>query len=275
MELNITTDLTTAIPAEISFNFEELKAELAERLDHYNHLIITEDSIQEGKKDRAKLNALAKALDTRRKEVKKVCLAPYEAFEAKVKEILALINEPIAAIDKQLDAYEEKRKEEKRQEIIEAYDAIVPQELREIIPLERIYSTKWENATMKMPAVEAEIADRVKRTQADMMVLNTIEEEYALAVREVYMQTLDIQTAVAKREALKRAAEAYRQVAPPVSQPVEEKPTEAKNEPQKAQEKPEETETVYKLRLEFYVTRSQANALKAFLEENNINYAKI
>lgn len=275
MELNITTDLTTELPSEISFNFEELKAELAERLDFYNRLVITEDSIQEGKKDRAKLNALAKALDTRRKEVKKACLAPYEAFEAKVKEILALINEPIAAIDKQLDAYEEIRKEEKKQEITKAYDAIVPQELREIIPLERIYSTKWENATMKMPAVEAEIADRVKRTQADMMVLNTIEEEYALAVREVYMQTLDIQTAVAKREALKRAAEAYRQVVPPVSQPVEEKPTEAKNEPQKPQEKPEETETVYKLRLEFHVTRSQANALKAFLEENNINYTKI
>ncbi len=275
MELNITTDLTTAIPSEISFNFEELKAELTERLDHYNRLVITEDSIKEGKADRAKLNKLAQALDARRKEVKKICLAPYEAFEKQVKEILAMINAPIAAIDSQLSAYEEMRKEERRNEIVEAYDAIVPEELREIIPLERIYSTKWENATTKIKAVETDLIDRVKRTQADMMVLDTLEAEYSLAVREVYMQTLDIQTAVAKREALKKAAEAYRQVTTPISQPAEEKPTEAKNEPQKPQEKPEETDTVYKLKLEFYVTRSQANALKAFLEENNINYSKI
>lgn len=275
MELNITTDLTTAIPAEISFNFEELKAELTERLDHYNRLIITDDSIQEGKKDRAKLNALAKALDTRRKEVKKVCLAPYEAFEAKVKEIIAMINAPIAAIDKQLDAYEEMRKEEKRAEITEAYDAIVPEALREIIPLERIYSTKWENATMKMPAVEAEISERVKRTNADMMVLNTIEEEYALAVREVYMQTLDIEIAVAKREALKRAAEAYAQVAPPKAQPEEQKPAEPIVEPVREPIKPAETDTLYLLRLEMQVTKEQASALKAFLVENNINFTKI
>ncbi len=275
MELNITTDLTTAIPSEISFNFEELKAELTERLDHYNRLIITEDGIKEGRADRAKLNALAKALDTRRKEVKKACLAPYESFEAKVKEILTLINEPIAAIDKQLDVYEEKRKEEKRKEIAEAYDAIVPEALREIIPLERIYSTKWENATMKMPAVEAEIEDRVNRTNADMMVLNTIEEEYALAVREVYMQTLDIGRAVAKREALQRAAEAYKQVVQPKPQPEAPKPAEPIVEPVREPIKPAEYETVYLLRLEMQVTKDQASALKAFLVENHINFTKI
>lgn len=274
MELYVSTDLTTAIPSEIVFNFDELKAELTERLDHYNHLVITEDGIKEGRADRAKLNKLSQALDTRRKEVKKSCLAPYEVFEAKVKELQTLIGAPIAAIDKQLEAYEEKRKQEKRAEITEAYDAIVPQELREIIPLERIYSTKWENATMKMPAVEAEIEDRVKRTTADMMVLNTVEPEYALAVREVYMQTLDIQTAVAKREALQRAAAAYRQVAPPVSKPVEEKPTEANVEPQRAQA-PEPTETVYALRLELQVTKNQAAALKEFLVQNHINFTKI
>lgn len=275
MELHITTDLNTAIPATINFNFEELKKELAERLDHYKNLVITKDSIQEGKSDRAKLNALAKALDTRRKEVKKVCLAPYEAFEAQVKELLALINEPIMAIDSQLKAYDEMRKEEKRAEIVEAYETIVPQELREIIPLERIYSAKWENATMEMPAIEAEIADRVKRTTADMMVLNTIEEEYALAVREAYMQTYDISAAVAKREALKRAAEAYKQVVQPKSHPVEAKPAETPVEPPKPIEKPAEDEKRFLLRLEMQVTKDQAAALKAFLTQNNIPFQKI
>ena len=275
MELHITTDLTTAIPSEIAFNFEELKAELAERLNHYKNLVITKETIQEGKNDRAKLNALAKALDTRRKEVKKACLVPYEVFEAQVKELLALVNEPIAAIDSQLKAYDEIRREEKREEIAKAYDTIVPNELREIIPLERIYSAKWENATMKMPAVEAEITDRVKRTNADMMVLNTIEDEYSLAVREVYMQTYDIEAAVAKREALKRTADAYRAVEQPKSKPEEQKPAEPTVEPQKPVEMPAEDEQLYLLRLEMQVTKSQAAALKTFLIQNNINFQKI
>lgn len=273
MELNVSI-VPVALPHEIA-NYEELKAYLTERLEHYSNLVVTKESIQEAKKDRAALNALKTAVDKRRKEVKKEYLDKLAPVEEKFKELCTLIDAPISSIDTQLDVFEEMRKEEKRKEIVEAYDAIVPAELREIIPLERIYSSKWENATMKMPTVEAEIADRVTRTNADMMVLNTIEPEYSLAVREVYMNTFDIALAVAKREALKRAAEAYKQVVPPVSQPAEEKPTEAKIEPQKPVVEPSPEETRYRLCLEFHVTRSQADALKAFLTQNNIKYNKI
>ena len=48
MEFIMSTDLTTALPKEIGFNFEELKAELAEKLDYYNNLVVTEDTIKEG-----------------------------------------------------------------------------------------------------------------------------------------------------------------------------------------------------------------------------------
>ena len=276
MELNVRI-ATVSLPHDIA-NFEELKAALVEKLDYYNHIIITKDSIQEAKKDRAKLNALKIALDKRRKEIKKEYLEKLAPVEEQVKEITSLIDAPIGVIDTQLNAYEETRKEERRKEIIEAYDAIVPPELVEIIPLERIYSPKWENATMKMTAVEKEIIERVKRTNADMMVLNTIEDEYALAVREAYMQTYDIEAAVAKREALKRAAEAYKAVAQPKNQPEEPKPAEPTVEPQKAQEAPEAPkadEQLYLLRLEMNVTKDQAAALKAFLVQNNINFRKI
>ena len=62
LELKMTTDMQVATPAEIGFNFEELKAELAERLDHYNGLVVTEDGIKEAKADRAKLNKLRKSV---------------------------------------------------------------------------------------------------------------------------------------------------------------------------------------------------------------------
>ena len=73
MEFLIKTDLN-AIPQAIDFNFEEMKAELTEKLTAYNALVVTEDSIRDAKADKAKLNKLRTAVEDKRKEVKKLCL---------------------------------------------------------------------------------------------------------------------------------------------------------------------------------------------------------
>ena len=69
MEFVMSTDLNTALPKEIGFNFEELKAELSERLEYYNGLVVTETTIKEGKAERAKLSKLREAVEAKRKEV--------------------------------------------------------------------------------------------------------------------------------------------------------------------------------------------------------------
>ena len=38
------------------------------------------------------------------------CMKPYEEFEAKIKELSAIVNEPIALIDSQLKEYEMQKK---------------------------------------------------------------------------------------------------------------------------------------------------------------------
>ena len=136
MEFVMSTDLNTALPKEIGFNFEELKAELSERLEYYNGLVVTETTIKEGKAERAKLSKLREAVEAKRKEVKRECMAPYTDFERKVKELVTIIDAPIAAIDGQIKAFDDLRREEKRAEIQRAYEAIVPGEQRDIIPLE-------------------------------------------------------------------------------------------------------------------------------------------
>lgn len=278
MEFIVNTDLTTALPATIDFNFEAQKAWLEERLSYYNTLVVTEDAIKDAKADRAKLNKLREAMDTRRKEIKKEWMAPYSAFEAKVKELTSLIDQPIGAIDSQLKAYEELRRQEKQAKIAEAYDAIVPANLQEIIPLSRIQSPKWLNATATMKSIEEELAEKVKRTNADMMVLDTVEPEYAAAVRETYIRTLDIERAMSQKKALQDAAEAFRQreeaKAARTPEPPAQPAVEARNEPPAMQPEPEEIH-VYVLRLEMQLTREQANELKKFLTVNNITHRKI
>jgi ribosome modulation factor len=295
------TDLQTALPAEIGFNFEELKTELAEKLEHYNTLVVTEDGIKEAKDDRARLNKLRTAIDTRRKDIKKQYLKPYNEFEGPVKELTLLIDQPIAAIDTQLCAYEEKRKAEKLEKIQQAYDAGISDTIKDIVPFNRILDQKWLNATTSMKKVVEDITAIDSRVNADMLALDTIEEQYKTACRKVYVDTLDITKALSHRDELKAAEEAFiareaeRKAREEAQRAREEerrakaeeqaalqaqKAAEAKSEPQAAPEEypryeVPEPEKVYALRLEFHVTREQAIALRRFVDENQINFKKL
>lgn len=274
MEFIMQTDMQKAIPAVIDFNFEELKEEISNRLAYYNTLIVTEDSIKDAKTDRANLNKLRSAIDTRRKEIKKQYLKPLDEFEGKVKELLALIDQPIGAIDGQLATFEDTRKEGKRKEIEAAYATIVTDELADIIPLDRIFDQRWLNATMDMKKVEEAMKALVKRTRAELLVVESVEPENAAAVRLKYKETLDFDAALKYRSALKSAAEAekQRQIQTPAEEPKQ--PTAVAREPEIAPAAHQD-EKLYTLRLQFALTMKQANALKQFLADNGINYEKI
>lgn len=272
MELRISTELA---PQEIVWNFEELKTELTERLEYYNTLVVTEDTIKEGKADRATLNKLRDAIETRRKEIKKQCLAPYEAFETKVKELIALIDSPIAAIDTQVKGFEEAKRDEKRNKIYNIYGRVVPAEIAEIIPMTRIYEKRWANVSTSLDSVEQEILAYVNKVQADLMALEAVEPEYRTAVRTKYVETLDLGAALRHKETLKATAEKFKEPTPAVNPPEEVSPAEAVQTAQGEPQEAEHLEKVYCLRLEMQVTKSQANALKRFLIENNISHTKI
>lgn len=289
MELRMTTDLETALPAEIGFNFDELQTELTERLHHYNTMVVTEDAIQDAKTDRSNLRKLRDAIETRRKEVKRQCELPYKAFEAKVKELVKLIDAPIDAIDGQIKTFEEQERKQKYEEIQGIYDELVPDDIRDIIPLQRIFDQTWLNkATSKKKITEA-IETRVKRTKVDMALLDGVNPKYMAAVRTKYVETLDITAAMDYQDELLAAEERFRQQEEARAQrdaqraawagqehQAEEKPPVAVQEPvSEPAPTPQAQEKLYSLRLEFHLTMNQANALKKFLSDSNINYKKI
>ena len=138
LEFVMQTDLSTALPAVLEFNYDTLKSALAARMDLYRGLVVTEDGIKAAKQDRADLNKLREAIDAKRKEVKKACLAPYNNFEARVKELTALVDAPIAAIDKQLQQYEEQRRATKRADVQAIYEETVG-ELRSLLPFDKLW----------------------------------------------------------------------------------------------------------------------------------------
>lgn len=289
LEMRMTTDLATAIPAEIGFNFDELKTELTERLHHYNHLVVTEDTIQEGKEDRANLRKLRDAIETRRKEIKRQCEQPYKAFEVRVKELTALIDAPIAAIDSQVKAFEEQQRQQKLTEIEAIYAEVVPDNLKEIIPLQKILDPTWLNKTTSLKKVREAIDNLAKRTNVDMVLIDGVNPKFMAAVRKKYIDTLDITTALNYQDELLAAEEQFRQQEEARQQREAQRaawanqaPKAAEMPPVTAQEPvrepapiPRQDTRLHDLKLAFRLTQSQATALKQFLIENNIQFQKI
>ena len=65
----------------IESNFEEIKEALGLQMTAYLELEVTKDNINERKADLATLRKIYKAVDERKKEVKKGFMKPYEDFE--------------------------------------------------------------------------------------------------------------------------------------------------------------------------------------------------
>lgn len=198
----------------INVDFDSIKSQLSEKMDEYNGLVFTEDKKKDAKADLAELRKYRKAVNDRRSEVKKAYMEPYNQFEAKVKELIELIDEPINYIDGQVKEFEEKRIREKRAEIKKIYEEIVPEELQDYIPLECIYGTKWDNAGTTMKSIKQEIMDAVSKAESDISVIKGMNSDKAEEALNMYMSTRNLATAVKfindyearKREILERQA---------------------------------------------------------------------
>lgn len=197
MELKITP---YEMPKAIGFNFEELKSEIKEKAALYKNMVYTDETIKEAKSDKAKLNKFITALEDKRKEVKKQCLQPYEEFEKQVKELVAIINEPVKLIDAQVKDYEERQKAEKASKIHAIWEKEV-QEANEEISLDKIFNDRWLNATFTLKKVQEEIKARIEQFNADLETLDKL-PEFSFEAVEVYKQTLDINRAIAEGQRL-------------------------------------------------------------------------
>lgn len=286
LEFVMQTDLSTALPAVLEFNYDTLKSALAARMDLYRGLVVTEDGIKAAKQDRADLNKLREAIDAKRKEVKKACLAPYNNFEARVKELTALVDAPIAAIDKQLQQYEEQRRATKRADVQAIYEETVG-ELRSLLPFDKLWRDEWYNTSWSMKKIREAIVAAEGKAASDLEVLSTVESEFIEAVKLKYLEGLDLNAALAERARLQERAAKLRQYEEQQRQAQEntaanlQEEERAKASARGAEQAAAATqsegteENIYLLRFECQLTRAQAAALADFLKANRISYRRI
>lgn len=273
MEFKLTSPQTFV--QVIEFNYDDLQQWITEQVQNYQNLVYTDETIKNAKEDRAKLNKFRESIDAARKDVKKRYLEPYENFEAKVKDLLKLIEEPTKAIDTQVKAYEEKTKEAKRIEIESYYNANIG-DLATLLSFEKIFNSKWLNATVTMKSVETEIDNIITKVKFDIATIKDLKSEWELTLLDTYLNTLDISTALREKTRLEeRKAELEKQeskVEPKVETPENfEKDI---NVPTKNETVAAEVKTYTR---KFWVqgTKEQLIALGDYMKANGISYGGI
>ena len=272
MEMKVNEIVT---PEQITWNYEEIKTELTEKIQKYETLAYTEDQIQEAKKDRAALNKLKAALNDERLRREREYMKPFQVFKDQVNEIREIIDKPIKIIDEQLEGYEEDRKRKKREEI----GAYWAQESKhpDWITLPLIFQDKWLNASYSMTQIKKDIDSKVGQINYDMETLEML-PEYSFEAVEVYKTTLDMNKAIAEGQRLadiqKRKEEAEKAEKELMAK-VEEEEAEAIMADMEAEASPapeQKEEKKMMVRFEVELTVDQAKELRTFFQERGIRF---
>lgn len=180
-------------------------------------MVFTAESQPEAKRTVASLRKLKKAMNDRRIEIKKTFMAPYTNFEAQVKELDKLIDEPIDFISGQIEEFERRRVEAKKAMICEIYTGIMAEHgtVMEYLPLDRIYDSRWENSTTTQKAITEAITAHVEHVEKDLDTIRAMESEFEDKGLAKYRATLELSDAITamnqyqkqKEEILRRQAE--------------------------------------------------------------------
>lgn len=195
-EINVLVDQKNGA---IVFNFDEIREVLKSGLEEYKNMEFTEDSKKEAKATVANLRKLKKSVNEKRLEVKNSFMVPYNNFEAQVKELDALIDEPINLINNQIEEFERKRIAEKKALISEVYESVTEehQEAAELLPLARIYDSRWENATTTKKSIADTITQQVERVEKDLATIRSMQSDFEDKGIEKYKATLELSDAIA------------------------------------------------------------------------------
>lgn len=188
---------------KIVWNKEDFMKIVASITERYDGAMYSDDEMKDAKSDRAKLNAMKKAITGRCTEVKNTIMEPYNLFKKEVDEVVVLIDEPIALIDKQIKDYEERCKAEKRKTLAEHFEEKVG-ELKGMLTLDMIFDQKWLNVSVSLKKAKEEIELKIQKVETDLRSIDTLcEEKYRPQLKDHYMRGLNITATIAECSRLK------------------------------------------------------------------------
>ncbi len=259
----------------IEDNLDVVEASIRQKLAEYAQVVITQDCVQDGKELLADIRKEKKSLDDERKAIKKAWMKPYEAFEVRAKKIIDLYDEPVRLIHSQLEAYEEDRKAAKRNNIKKIYEFVVKEnaELADWLPLEKIYDTKWENATCKDKTIREAMEMAFSQIKISISTIQSMQSAWEEDALNVLKDTGSLPLAIEKINSLTKQAERIEE-----AKKAQEEASKAELEAKRAEDKAvvEEPQELIEPETDilFPFAAEKIVVLKVTVGENNLNLVK-
>lgn len=153
-------------------NFDLIKAQVAQMVEPYRGVVVTDQSYSGAKAVRANLNKLAKQINDSRLAVQKKAEAPIKAFKAKADEVIAVINEVADPLKDRIAEYEAEQDAAKTKDINDMVDHLLrlnlADEERDVF-LARGFQLdkKWLNRSTTLSAIRKEVESSIKLFQQD------------------------------------------------------------------------------------------------------------
>ena len=267
----------------VSGNFTELGANIQKVVDRYKGTVLTEDNVEYVKTLKKQFVSLRTGIEREKKEYKKVYIDPAEnLLKSMCDELLRIVDEGEKALGDQLDAYDQRRKDELT-EVLNDYvkDAIAKFSLREEyatqIQLKKEYYNKTQKEEDSIDDINAQAEELSKKQkeydagvaliQAECEGTGFVPDTY---IRELQYKSsmeilLEIKADKKAREEMKSKVDNGEKVT--IGEPLEEELAKAENLDSK-----EEKETLRERIMRVRYKPEQAKLMADFFKKNSIQF---
>lgn len=249
------------------WDFVRLRAELQRGLNAYSGLVYTDDSIKAAKNDRTTLNKVKKIIEDARKAYKAKCLAPYEAIEPQIKELVEMVERQRIIIDDTVKNYEISQKEVKEQEVRKYYDkkAVVLGELADVL-YQKLFDKKWVNASTGKAKYEEGIQIAINGAYNDIKAIKMMNSPFVDTLLQVYVESLSMEDVKKKADELVKATSSAGLATVEVAAVV----GEIKQTPTAKETVPANAEVGVSMRI--YASQNQMNQICDFMKAIGVYY---
>jgi hypothetical protein len=254
---------------------QQVKEEVAAKVDFALRLVCTEDTVKDVKKVRSELNKEFAEYEASRKAVKKAILTPYEQFEVVYKDCVSdTYKKADTELKHKIDSVENELKAQKAAEVKSYFDEYLQSKGIDFVTFESAHINVTLSASMKSLKEQAKAF--IDKIADDLALIDT--QEHKDEILYEYKQSLNVSNAIttvanrykaieaakaaeeerkAREQAAAEAAAKVEAVAPPTVEPIA---------------PPVEEEKTYTLKFTVRGTMPQLKALKEFLNNGGYDY---
>lgn len=256
--------------SNIESNMEQVKNQALQICDWYKSLVITNEMLDDIKKEKAEINKAKSSVAEYRKNIVKEFKKPIEQFESLAKETEKILSEAYDTCNESVKRYEDEQKALKSKEVEEYFNEYAKSLVIDFVKYEQANINVTLTASLK--SLKEQAKTFLDKINDDLMLIAAENEELVAEMMVEYKKTLNVSNSILSVKQRHKALEEERK--------RQEALKEFKAQEEKVIEKVEEViapkeiveEKTYKATFTVIGTVNQIKSLKDFMDKEGIKY---